>query len=215
MRLGALVSGRGSNLEAVLEAVAAGSLPDVRPVIVISNRPGVRALDVAARFGVPARVLRRSGFDGDADARDRAIGEALSAARVDLALLAGYDQLLGPGYFDAYRGRTINIHPSLLPAHGGRGMVGEAVHASVLAGGDRQTGVTIHDVTADLDSGPPIAQESVPVLPGDDVERLARRVLAVEHRCLVETLAGLAEPGRGISRATMTGASAPQRSPHP
>jgi phosphoribosylglycinamide formyltransferase-1 len=215
VRLGVLVSGRGSNLEAVLGAVASGALPDIQPAIVISNRPGVRALDVAARFGVPALVLRRAAFDGDAHARDRAIGRALAEARVDLALLAGYDQLLGSGYFAAFGGRTVNIHPSLLPAHGGRGMVGEAVHASVLARGDWQTGVTIHDVTADLDSGPAIAQVTVPVLPDDDVERLAERVLAVEHRCLVETLAKLAGAGRGMPRATMTGASAPQRSPHP
>jgi phosphoribosylglycinamide formyltransferase-1 len=215
VKLGVLVSGRGSNLEAVLEAVASGSLHRVQPVIVISNRPRVRALEVAAHYGVPSRVLRRAEFGGHGDARDRAIGQVLDDAAVELALLAGYDQVLGPGYFSAFRGRTINIHPSLLPAHGGRGMVGGAVHASVLEHGDPQTGVTIHDVTADLDGGPAIAQARVPVLPGDDVARLAARVLAVEHRCLVETLTRLAEPGNGMARARMTRASAPERSPHP
>jgi phosphoribosylglycinamide formyltransferase-1 len=215
VKLGVLASGRGSNLEAVLEAVASGALAGVAPLIVISNRPGVRALEVAARYGVPARVLRRADFGGSGDARDHAIGEVLNGAGVELALLAGYDQLLGGAYFATFGGRTINVHPSLLPAHSGRGMVGSAVHASVLARGDRVTGVTVHDVTPDLDAGPAIAQRSVPVLPDDDVERLAARVLAVEHRCVVATLARLAEGDPGMPRATMTGASASGRSPHP
>ena len=188
MRLGVLVSGRGSNLEAVLEGRPAG----VEPVLVISNRPAVRALEIAAAHGVPARVLRSAEFDGDASARDAAIGRALSAADVELALLAGYDQLLRPSYFAAFPGRTINIHPSLLPAHGGARMVGLAVHRSVLAAGERETGATIHEVTSELDAGPNLAQARVRVLPGDDAETLAARVLAEEHRLLVAFLASLA-----------------------
>ena len=187
MRLGLLVSGRGSNLNAVLEAVASGELPGMEPAIVISNRPGVAAFEVAARHGVPAQVLERAVF-ANASARDRAIGQALTDAGVELAVLAGYDQLLRPSYFEAYAGRTINIHPSLLPAHGGKGMMGLAVHRSVLAAGDERTGVTIHEVTPELDAGPPLLQAEVPVMPGDDAERLAERVLAVEHRSLVEVL---------------------------
>ena len=188
MRVGVLVSGRGSNLEAVLTARP----PRVDVVLVISNRPGVPALIVAATHGVPSSVLRRSDFDGNASARDAAIGEALTAAGAELALLAGYDQLLLPTYFAAFRGRTINIHPSLLPAHGGPGMLGPAVHRSVLAAGDKETGATIHEVTADLDAGPVLASARVAVLPGDDVETLAARVLAEEHRLLVATLASIA-----------------------
>ena len=190
MKLGVLVSGRGSNLEAVLRAVADGRLDAIEPVVVISNRAGVRALEIAERHGVPALVLPRAGFATSGE-RDRAIGEALAAASVQLALLAGYDQLLRPPYFAAYQGRTINIHPSLLPRHGGKGMVGEAVHRSVLAAGDERTGVTIHEVTSELDAGPPLLQIEVPVLPGDDAARLAERVLSVEHRALVEVLARL------------------------
>ncbi len=188
MRLGVLVSGRGSNLEAML---AAGL--DV--ALTISNRPGVRALEVAAAHGVPARVLRRSDFS-DADARDRAIGRALTGATVDLAVLAGYDQVLRPAYFDAFGGRTINIHPSLLPAHGGRGMLGIAVHRSVLAAGERVTGVTIHEVTPDLDAGPILARVEVPVASDDDAESLAARVLAEEHRLLVATVRDMTQAGR-------------------
>lgn len=184
MRLGILVSGRGSNLEAVLEA-------GIGVALVVSNRPGVRALEVAALHGVPARVLPRTAFAGPVE-RDAAIGAALAGAGVELALLAGYDQLLRPSYFDAYGGRTINIHPSLLPAHGGTGMVGLAVHRAVLAAGERETGVTIHEVTAELDSGPILAQARVAVLDDDTPETLAARVLEVEHRLLVATLGELA-----------------------
>ena len=184
MRLGVLVSGRGSNLEAILDA-------GIGVTLVISNRAGVPALRVAAAHGVPSVVLARSAFGGDASARDAAIGRALTGAGIELALLAGYDQVLRPAYFAAYRGRSINIHPSLLPAHGGTGMVGGAVHRSVLAAGDTETGVTIHEVTLDVDTGPILAVRRVPVLPADDPDALARRVLAEEHALLVETLRGI------------------------
>jgi phosphoribosylglycinamide formyltransferase-1 len=190
MRLGILVSGRGSNLEAVLEGIADGRLPAVEARLVIANRPGIRALEVAARRGVPWRLLPQDDFPGG-DARDEAIGRALTDAGCEVALLAGYDQLLRQAYFSAFPGRTINIHPSLLPRHGGRGMVGLAVHAAVLAAGEAETGVTIHDVTPVLDAGPPIRQVRVPVVTGESPAELADRVLAVEHRVLVEVLAEL------------------------
>lgn len=186
MRLGVLVSGRGSNLEAILRA-------GLDVVTVISNRSDVGALRIADRYDVPARVLRRADF-ADADARDAAIGATLTDARADVAVLAGYDQRLRAPYFAAFTGRTINIHPSLLPAHGGIGMVGEAVHRSVLAAGDPETGATVHEVTPDLDAGPILAQVRVPVVAGDDAATLAARVLAQEHRLLVETLRGLSDP---------------------
>lgn len=188
MRLGVLVSGRGSNLEAMLRA-------GLEVVLVVSNRPGVRALDVASRHGVPTRLLPRAGF-GDASERDRAIAAALTDAGAELAVLAGYDRLLQPSYFAAFDGRTINVHPSLLPAHGGAGMLGPAIHRSVLAAGDPETGVTIHEVTPQLDAGPTLAQVRLPVLPGDDVESLAARVLAEEHRLLVATLRELTDADR-------------------
>lgn len=198
MRLGVLVSGRGSNLEAVLEAVADGRLPDLEPVLVIANRPEIRALEVAAQRGVAWRVMPRPDF-ANADARDAAIGQALEQAGCGLVLLAGYDQLLRAPYFAAFTGRTINIHPSLLPRHGGRGMMGLAVHAAVLAAGDAETGVTVHDVTRMLDAGPAIEQVRLAVLPGEGAAQLAARVLEVEHRVVVEVLARLS--------ASMTGAS--------
>jgi phosphoribosylglycinamide formyltransferase 1 len=200
MRLGVLVSGRGSNLEAVLAAVADGDLPHVDPVIVLSNRPGIRALSVAQHHGVTTLVLAGRDF-ADLGARDAAMGRALAAARCDLALLAGYDQLLRPSFFAAFRGRTINIHPSLLPRHGGPGMMGLAVHQAVLASGDRQTGVTIHEVTTELDRGAPIERAVVAVLEADTLERLAERVLAVEHQALVRVLSRLSASMTAAPRA--------------
>jgi formyltetrahydrofolate-dependent phosphoribosylglycinamide formyltransferase len=207
VRLGVLVSGRGSNLEAVLRAEAEGGLAGIEPALVVSNRPAVAALDVAARFGIPALVLRRADFATAAE-RDGAIGLALTEAGCDLALLAGYDQLLRPPYFAAFGGLTINIHPSLLPLHGGRGMTGLETHRAVLAAGDAETGVTIHLVTPDLDAGPLLVQERLPVRPGEPAEELAQRVLMVEHRLLVSTLGRLAAEGlpQGAS-ASMTAAS--------
>lgn len=213
MKLGFLVSGRGSNLEAVLDAVAAGALAGVEPVLVISNRPGVRALEVAATHGVPARVLRRADH-ASADARDGAIGHALADAGADLALLAGYDQLLHRSYFDAFAGRTINIHPSLLPRHGGKGMMGLAVHAAVLAANDAETGVTIHEVTPDLDAGPILRQARLAVHRGEAPGELAARVLEVEHRELVAALADLVAQGDASGpSASMTAASGGSTAP--
>jgi phosphoribosylglycinamide formyltransferase-1 len=206
MRLGVLVSGRGSNLEAVLDAIAGGRLSDVEPVVVISNRPAVPALAIAARHGVATRVVRRADF-ADRAVRDAAIGRALTESGAELALLAGYDQLLAGTYFAAYDGRTINVHPSLLPRHGGVGMMGLAVHASVLAAGDRETGVTIHDVTPELDQGPAIAQARLAVRDGETADELAARVLVLEHRLVVAVLARLAAEGSGVDlSASMTAA---------
>ena len=212
MRLGILVSGRGSNLAAVLAAVADGQLPAVEPVLVISNRPGVPALEVAATRGVPIMVLRRADFP-DATARDAAIGRALTAAGADLALLAGYDQLLHRSFFDAFAGRAINVHPSLLPRHGGKGMMGLAVHRAVLEAGDSETGVTVHEVTPELDAGLALGQVRLAVVPGETAEELADRVLTDEHRLVVQVLKRLAvEPATAGASASMTGASPPSTS---
>ena len=202
MRLGVLVSGRGSNLEAVLRAVDAGQLPSVQPVVVVSNRSGIPALDVASRFGVASRVLLARDY-GDPAARDRAIGQVLREVGAELALLAGYNQWLRPTYFAAFEGRTINIHPSLLPRHGGPGMIGAAVHAAVLRAGDTETGVTIHDVSAELDAGRILLQRRVAVHAGDTVASLAERVLHVEHQSLVEALSHLSARMTGAPRATI------------
>jgi phosphoribosylglycinamide formyltransferase-1 len=201
VRLAVLVSGRGSNLEAVLHAVEHGQLPAIEPILVVSNRAEVRALEIAARHRLRTQVMAAHDFS-DLEARDAAIGAVLADAGVELALLAGYDQWLRASYFAAYAGRTINIHPSLLPRHGGAGMIGPAVHAAVLGSGDTETGVTIHDVTADLDAGPILLQRRVAVRKGESADQLAERVLQVEHLALVEVLSHLSARMTDLPRAT-------------
>ncbi|MCB1692888.1 MAG: hypothetical protein KDI19_08985, partial [Pseudomonadales bacterium] len=127
------------------------------------------------------------------DALDAGITGALQEAGVDLVVSAGYMKKLGPRTLETFRGRIVNIHPSLLPRHGGQGMYGERVHQAVLDSGDTETGITVHYVDADYDTGPIITQVRVPVVPGDTVQTLSRRILELEHRLIVDTLGELSK----------------------
>ena len=190
LHLGCLASHGGSNLQAILDAIAAGELP-ARACVVISNNSSATALERARAAGVPALHLSAKSFPDD-DALDRAILDALRSAGVNLVLLAGYMKKLGPRVLGAYRGRVLNIHPALLPRHGGQGMFGMHVHEAVLAAGDTESGATIHLVDEEYDRGPMLAQARVPVLPGDTPDTLAARVLAEEHRLYPDTLRRIA-----------------------
>jgi phosphoribosylglycinamide formyltransferase 1 len=169
-----LVSGFGSNLQALLDAVAAGRL-DVDVRLVASDRPEARGLERARAAGIRAVALRPEDF-ADRPAWNTALGALLKESGVRLVVLAGFMRVLGPELVGAWRGRMLNVHPSLLPLH--RGL---HTHRRVLQAGDRMHGASIHFVTEELDGGPVILQARVPVLPGDDEERLARRVQAREH----------------------------------
>lgn len=184
--LGILASHGGSNLQVLLDACAGQQLP-ARVGLVISNNRTAFALERARQAGVPTAVINATTHP-DEPARDAAIRDALLARGVTRVVLAGYMKKLGPATLAAYRPRIVNIHPALLPRHGGEGMYGKNVHAAVLAAGERETGVTIHLVDEQYDHGSILAQERVPVLPDDTVESLADRVLAVEHRLYVDTL---------------------------
>jgi phosphoribosylglycinamide formyltransferase 1 len=186
LTLGLLASHRGSNAQTVIEACHSGRLA-AKPAVVISNNASSPVLRFAEQMHVPALHIGGARYTDD-DARDLAILEALRAHAVDLVLLLGYLKLLGPRTIAAYRGRILNTHPALLPAHGGKGMYGARVHQAVLAAGEPETGVTVHQVDEHYDHGAIVAQARVPVVPGDDVDRLAARVLAREHAFLVETL---------------------------
>ncbi len=185
-QLGFLASHRGSNMQAVIDACKHGVLA-ARPAVVISNNHESEALQRAARAGIPGYHLSTR-THSDPDALDAAILEVLVRHQVGLVVLAGYMKRVGPRVLTQFPGRVINIHPALLPRYGGAGMYGEHVHRAVLAAGERETGVTIHRVDAQYDQGAIIAQSRVPVLEGDTVTVLAARVLAEEHRLLVETL---------------------------
>lgn len=185
MRLAILVSGRGSNLQAILDAIGGGSLT-AQVVGVFSDKAGAPALQRARAAGVPVHALDPKVFENRATF-DQALFAQVAACVPDLIVCAGYMRLIDAGVVSARRGRIVNIHPSLLPA-----FKGLHTHHQALASGAAEHGASVHYVTADLDGGPVIAQARVPVLSGDDEPALATRVLAVEHPLLVETLRWLA-----------------------
>lgn len=181
VRVAVLVSGGGTNLQALLDALH--DSPLARVARVISSRPGAGALDRARRAGVPTTLLRDP-TDPD---------ELLAALEGhDLAVLAGYLKLVPPAVVARFRRRMINIHPALLPDFGGPGMYGKRVHEAVLASGAKESGATVHYVDAAFDRGDIIAQEKVRIDPGDTPDTLAARVLDVEHRLLPRVVLELA-----------------------
>ena len=181
VRVAVLVSGGGTNLQALLDALH--DSPIARVTRVISNRPDAGALERARRAGVPTTVLR--------DANDPAeLQSALGGAQ--LVVLAGYLKLVHSSVVARFRGRMINVHPALLPAFGGPGMYGPRVHEAVLASGAKESGATVHYVDEAFDRGAIIAQEKVPVQKGDTAETLAARVLEAEHRLLPKVVLDLA-----------------------
>ena len=180
LALGVLVSGRGSNLQAILDAIDRGELA-AGAAVVVSNRPGVLALTRAEQCNVPTAVHERRDFPSRR-ARDQAILHTLRSHNVELVVNAGYSAILHRSVVAAYRDRIINIHPSLLPAFAG-GMDPKP-QADALAAGVKIAGCTVHVVTEDVDAGPIIAQAAVPVLDDDTTETLAARILAEEHRLL-------------------------------
>ena len=189
MRVAVAVSGRGSNLEALLRALGADA--PARVVLVLSNRPEAGALDRARRFGVDAEVLA-----DPADAADWL--PRLERHRIDLLVLAGYLKLVPAAVIARYRDRIINVHPALLPAFGGPGMYGHHVHEAVLRSGARESGATVHLVDEVYDRGAILAQARVAVLPGDTPDRLAARVLEAEHRLLPAVVRAAATAGRPV-----------------
>jgi len=190
LTLGILSSHTGSNTRAVVDACLDGRL-DAAPAVIVSNNAGAAVLAYAEEVGVTGLRIGGKRY-ADPALRDDAILDALQSRGVNLVLLLGYMKLLGPRTVAAYRGRILNIHPALLPRHGGKGMYGMAVHEAVIAAGDAETGVTIHLVDEIYDNGAMLAQCRLPVAPGDTPESLAARVLEREHSFLVETLQALA-----------------------
>ncbi len=187
-RAGVLVSGTGTNLAALLDAAADPGYP-AAIVAVASNRPSCPALALARARGVPTLAVAVRHADGDPVRRDARLAAWLLEQGVELLVLAGYDRLLQPSLLDAFRGRILNVHPSLLPAFGG-GM--DAVEAA-LAHGVLVTGCTVHLVgDTGVDAGPIVAQEAVPILAGDTPDRLRARIHEVEWRLLPAALARLA-----------------------
>ncbi len=199
VRVAILISGRGSNMLSLLDAAAPGYPANV--VLVLSNRPDAPGLDAARARGIEAVCVDHRPHGRDRTAHEAAIQAELQARNVQLVCLAGYMRLLTPFLVGAWAGRMLNIHPSLLPA-----FPGLDTHARALAAGCKLHGCTVHLVTEVMDEGPILAQAAVPVLPGDDADALAARVLRQEHllypralRLFAEGAPGQADPGASLS----------------
>lgn len=174
-RVAILISGGGSNMLALVRSMT-GDHP-ARPVLVMSNDPQAAGLARAAELGIETAAIDHRPFGGDRAAFENALHERLSAARPDIICLAGFMRVLTAGFTDRWRGRMLNIHPSLLPKY--RGL---HTHARAIEAGDAEHGCSVHEVTAELDDGPILGQATVPVLPDDTAESLAARVLTMEHQ---------------------------------
>ncbi len=175
-RIAVLVSGGGTNLQALIDAERAGAIPSGEIVLVLSSKPGVRALERPAAAGIPAAVVDRRAL-GSADAFEDGLLAALREARADLVILAGFLSILGPRVIAAYPDRIINVHPSLIPSFCGEGFYGLRVHEAALAYGVRVTGATVHLVNEIPDGGRILLQKAVEIKDGDTPEVLQRRVM--------------------------------------
>jgi phosphoribosylglycinamide formyltransferase 1 len=180
-RIAILISGRGSNMLALSDAVREGRIPDAEIAIVISDKPGARGLELARERAIETLVIARRGRNREE--HEREIIAALRERHVDLVCLAGYMRLLSPCFIEAFRGRILNIHPSLLPAFPGLDAQRQALEHGV-----KMSGCTVHFVDETLDGGPIIAQRAVPVIEGDTVDTLSARILEQEHQLYVEAV---------------------------
>jgi phosphoribosylglycinamide formyltransferase 1 len=200
-RVAVLISGRGSNMVALIEAAAVPDYP-AAITLVVSNEPEASGLARAQQAGIDTEVLDHRPFGADREAFERALDARLEAHRIDLVCLAGFMRLLTPWFVTRWSGRMLNIHPALLPQ-----FKGLHTHRRALAAGAKEHGATVHFVVPEMDSGPIITQASVPVLDGDTEETLAARVLSVEHRIYPQALRLVAEgrvalPPTGMTKDT-------------
>ena len=190
LKVGVLGSTRGTALQGILDAIESGAL-DAEIALVVSDKQSALILDRAEKHGVPALFLDPTGLKREA--YDAQVSSALHEFGVELVLLIGYMRIVSAKFVEMWKGRLLNVHPSLLPAFGG--LMNQKVHEAVLAAGVRETGCTIHQVTEEVDGGPIVLQKRCPVLPGDTVEMLKDRVQALEQGAFVEVLQGWRRDG--------------------
>ena len=188
-----LVSGGGTNLQAILDAEARGENPHGKVTLVVASKPGVYALERAADAGVESTVVCRKDY-ADSEAFDAALVRVLQEHNIDVVVLAGLLSVLGPSVIAAYRDRILNVHPSLIPSFCGPGFYGLRVHEAALARGVKVTGATVHLVNEECDGGPILLQKAVDILPGDTPETLQKRVMVqAEWQLLPKALAMVCE----------------------
>jgi formyltetrahydrofolate-dependent phosphoribosylglycinamide formyltransferase len=182
LKLAILISGRGSNMEAILEAARDPAYP-AQPVLVLSNRPDAKGLETATAAGIATAAIDHKTYGKDREAFERAMHEQLTETGVEIIALAGFMRVLTPWFVNKWQGRMVNIHPSLLPKYKGLD-----THQRALDAGDTEAGCTVHWVSPGVDDGEIIQQASLPILPGDTADSLAARLLPVEHRLYPEAL---------------------------
>ena len=189
LNIAVLVSGGGTNLQAILDAKAAGALPHAKIALVLASKPGVYALERASKASVPGIVVARKSYAAPEE-YDAALLAALREHRIDVVVLAGFLSILGPSVITAYSERILNVHPSLIPSFCGPGFYGLRVHEAALARGVKLTGATVHLVNEECDGGPILLQKAVAVEPGDTPETLQKRVMVeAEWQLLPKALA--------------------------
>ena len=176
MKIAVLVSGGGTNLQAILESERRGENPNGKVTLVVASKPGVYALERAASFGVPTAVVSRKDY-ASSEEFDAALLDVLKKNGIELVVLAGFLSVLGPSVIAAYPNRILNVHPSLIPSFCGPGFYGLRVHEAALARGVKVTGATVHFVNEVCDGGPILLQKAVEVRPGDTPEVLQKRVM--------------------------------------
>ena len=188
-RIAVLVSGGGTNLQAILESERRGENPNGQVALVVASKPGVYALTRAEQFGVPTAVVARRDY-ADSEAFDAALLDVLAGHNIDLVVLAGFLSVLGPSVIAAYPNRILNVHPSLIPSFCGPGFYGLRVHEAALARGVKVTGATVHFVNEECDGGPILLQKAVDIQPGDTHETLQKRVMVeAEWKLLPKAIA--------------------------
>ncbi|NLW03018.1 MAG: phosphoribosylglycinamide formyltransferase [Clostridiaceae bacterium] len=195
LRIGVMVSGGGTNLQAILDQIESGRLPGCQVVTVISSRPGVYALERARKHNIPSCVISRKDFE-TLEEYDEAVLKHLKEYKVDLVVLAGFLSLLGERVLSEYENAIINVHPSLIPSFCGKGFYGITPHKKALEYGVRITGATVHFVDREYDSGPIILQKAVEVMQDDTPESLQRRVMEQAEWILLPEAIRLFAQGR-------------------
>ncbi|MDO4859631.1 MAG: phosphoribosylglycinamide formyltransferase [Bacillota bacterium] len=197
LNISVMASGGGTNFQAILDALASGEIENAEVKLLIASNDKAFAIERAKGAGIKTVVISAKDYP-DMDAKTDAILKALAEAETDLIVLAGYMSILDPRVIQEYSGRIINIHPSLIPKHCGKGMYGLKVHEAVLAAGDTETGATVHYVDEGVDTGEIILQEKVPVMDGDTPEVLQKRVLETEHKILPAVIQMIAAGTLGV-----------------
>ena len=197
LNISVMASGGGTNFQAILDALDAGQIENAEVKLLIASNDKAFALERAKNHGIKTVVISAKDYP-DMDAKTDAILAALAEAETDLIVLAGYMSIIDPRVVREYNGRIINIHPSLIPKHCGKGMYGLKVHESVIASGDTETGATVHYVDEGVDTGEIIMQEKVPVMEGDTPEVLQKRVLETEHKILPAVIQMIAAGTLGV-----------------